>query len=83
MEEELNNGLNVNTKLTNQMFVAAAKDDENLNSLNAATFVSVVSVIIIIIINFLTSKTNEKIPSQKLVTYNVCLGKRTIKYYFF
>lgn len=44
-EEELQNGLNVNTKLTNQMFVAAAKDEENLNSLNAATFVSVVSII--------------------------------------
>lgn len=42
-EEELQNGLNANTKLTNQMFVAAAKDEDNLNSLNAATFVSVVS----------------------------------------
>jgi hypothetical protein len=42
LEEEL--GASVVTKLTNQMFVAAANNDEaNLNSLNAATFVSVVS----------------------------------------
>ncbi|XP_068902139.1 band 4.1-like protein 5 isoform X4 [Tenebrio molitor] len=40
LEEEL--GSSVVTKLTNQMFVAAANNDEaNLNSLNAATFVSV------------------------------------------
>jgi hypothetical protein len=40
LEEEL--GASVVTKLTNQMFVAAANNDEaNLNSLNAATFVSV------------------------------------------
>lgn len=39
VEEEMHN----NTKMTNQMFVVAAKEDEaNLNSLNAATFVSVV-----------------------------------------
>ncbi|XP_017785714.1 PREDICTED: band 4.1-like protein 5, partial [Nicrophorus vespilloides] len=38
-EDELN--VNV-TKLTNQMFVAAANnDEENMNSLNAATFISV------------------------------------------
>lgn len=37
--------IGVATKLTNQMFVAAAPNDEaNLNSLNAATFVSVVSI---------------------------------------
>lgn len=43
-EEELQNGLGLTTKLTNQMFVAAANNEEgNLNSLNAATFVSVVS----------------------------------------
>ncbi|XP_022902726.2 band 4.1-like protein 5 isoform X2 [Onthophagus taurus] len=42
IEEELNQQLAPPTKLTNQMFVAAAKEDEtNLNSLNAATFVSV------------------------------------------
>ncbi|RZC35702.1 band 4.1-like protein 5, partial [Asbolus verrucosus] len=40
LEEELCSS--VVTKLTNQMFVAAANNDEaNLNSLNAATFVSV------------------------------------------
>lgn len=39
-EEELNGNV---TKLTNQMFVAAANnDEENMNSLNAATFISVV-----------------------------------------
>ncbi|XP_017776091.1 PREDICTED: uncharacterized protein LOC108562309 [Nicrophorus vespilloides] len=38
-EEELNGNV---TKLTNQMFVAAANnDEENMNSLNAATFISV------------------------------------------
>ncbi|KRT83909.1 FERM domain containing protein, partial [Oryctes borbonicus] len=42
-EEELNSLSSTTTKLTNQMFVAAANNDEaNLNSLNAATFVSVV-----------------------------------------
>ncbi|XP_025830955.1 band 4.1-like protein 5 isoform X2 [Agrilus planipennis] len=44
VEEELNNGAPsmLSTKMTNQMFVAAAKDDEtSLNSLNAATFVAV------------------------------------------
>lgn len=47
VEEELNAGtpIGVATKLTNQMFVAAANEETNLNSLGAATFVSVVSVV--------------------------------------
>lgn len=47
VEEELNAGtpIGVATKLTNQMFVAAANEEANLNSLGAATFVSVVSFV--------------------------------------
>lgn len=51
--------IGVATKLTNQMFVAAANSDEtNLNSLNAATFVSVVSNIFIYFLKVLIYFTN-------------------------
>lgn len=46
VEEELNTlSSPTATKLTNQMFVAAANSNEvNMNSLNAATFISVVRI---------------------------------------